>query len=67
MVPILMLVARQPDFGAYYPICATAGRSWFDFLTWEAVYITQFVALEMFFRGWWIRPRAASERGPSFR
>ena len=55
MVPILVLVARQPDFGAYYPICATAGRSWVDFAVWEAVYISQFVGLEMFFRGWWLR------------
>jgi hypothetical protein len=55
MVPILLIVSRQPDFGAYYPICSTAGRSWVEFLTWEAVYIAQFVGLEMFFRGWWIR------------
>ena len=55
MVPILVLVARQPDFGAYYPICSTAGRSWAEFAVWETVYIAQFVGLEMFFRGWWIR------------
>jgi hypothetical protein len=55
MVPLLLIVARQPDFGAYYPICSTAGRSWAEFLAWEAVYIGQFVGLEMFFRGWWIR------------
>jgi membrane protease YdiL (CAAX protease family) len=55
MVPILLIVARQPDFGAYYPICATAGRSWFEFVVWETVYIGQFIGLEMFFRGWWIR------------
>jgi membrane protease YdiL (CAAX protease family) len=54
MVPILMLVSRQPDFGAYYPMCATAGRSWVEFALWEVVYLSQFVALEMFFRGWWI-------------
>ncbi|MES1172299.1 MAG: CPBP family intramembrane glutamic endopeptidase [Bacteroidota bacterium] len=55
MVPILLIVSRQPDFGGYYPIYSLAGRSWLDFLVWEAVYIGQFVALEMFFRGWWIR------------
>jgi len=55
MVPILLLVARQPDFGSYYPMCATAGRSWLEFGAWEALYVGQFVALEMFFRGWWIR------------
>lgn len=55
MVPVLLIVSRQPDFGSYYPIYSLAGRSWVDFGVWEAVYITQFVALEMFFRGWWIR------------
>ena len=55
MVPLLVAVSRQPDFGAYYPICATAGRSWVDFAAWETVYVAQFVGLEMFFRGWWIR------------
>lgn len=55
MVPILLLVSRQPDFGTYYPMCATAGRSWLELGAWELVYIGQFVALEMFFRGWWIR------------
>lgn len=55
MVPVLVLVARQPDFGSYYPICATAGRSWAELAIWETIYIAQFVGLEMFFRGWWIR------------
>jgi membrane protease YdiL (CAAX protease family) len=55
MVPVLLIVSRQPDFGSYYPIYSLAGRSWVDFLVWETVYIGQFVGLEMFFRGWWIR------------
>ena len=55
MLPVLLIVSRQPDFGAYYPICANAGRSWAEFLIWEVAYIGQFIALEMFFRGWWIR------------
>lgn len=55
MVPILILVARQPDFGSYYPICDTAGRSWIDFAIWECLYVAQFLGLEIFFRGWWIR------------
>jgi membrane protease YdiL (CAAX protease family) len=55
MVPVLLIVARQPDFGAYYPICETAGRSWLDFAIWELVYLGQFLGLEIFFRGWWIR------------
>lgn len=66
MVPILLLVSRQPDFGAYYPICSTAGRSWLDFCVWEVVYIGQFVALEMFFRGWWIRTTRVFGTGAIF-
>jgi membrane protease YdiL (CAAX protease family) len=54
MVPLLLLVRRQPDFGAYYPFYRGAGRSWADFLLWEAVYVAQFLALEAFFRGWWL-------------
>ena len=55
MVPILLIVSRQADFGAYYPIYSHAGRSWVDFGVWEAIYVAQFIGLEMFFRGWWIR------------
>jgi len=55
MVPILLFVSRQPDFTSYYPIYKLAGRSWLDFLIWEALYIGQFLGLEIFFRGWWIR------------
>lgn len=66
MIPIMLIVSRQPDFGAYYPICATAGRSWADFLAWEAVYIAQFVGLEMFFRGWWLRTTRSFGTGAIF-
>jgi len=54
MVPVLLLAQRQPDFGAYYPFYRHAGRSWVDFLAWELIYLSQFLALELFFRGWWI-------------
>jgi membrane protease YdiL (CAAX protease family) len=55
MVPVLLVVRRQPDFGAYYPLYRGAGRSWADFVAWEAVYVAQFFALEAFFRGWWLQ------------
>lgn len=55
MVPLLLFVRRQPDFGSYYPIYKLAGRSWLDFIVWEIIYIAQFLTLEIFFRGWWIR------------
>lgn len=47
----MALVARQPDFLAYYPFYKAASRSWFDFWVWEGMYAVQFLALEFFFRG----------------
>ena len=32
MVPVLLLVSRQPDFADYYPMYKQAGRSWLDFV-----------------------------------
>ncbi len=52
VVPAMLIVAQQPDFGTYYPFYKQSQRSWFDFLTWEAMYFLQFFALELFFRGW---------------
>src|SRR5581483_7093014 len=28
MVPLMLVIQRQPDFGSYYPIYKLAGRSW---------------------------------------
>ncbi len=55
MVPVLLLVSRQPDFANYYPMYKQAGRSWLDFVVWELIYIGQFFTLEIFFRGFWLR------------
>ena len=55
MVPVLLLVSRQPDFADYYPMYKLAGRSWVDFGVWELIYIGQFFTLEIFFRGFWLR------------
>lgn len=54
VLPAMLIVSRSPDFGAYYPFYKSASRSWFDFLAWEAMYWVQFLALEMFFRGFWL-------------
>jgi membrane protease YdiL (CAAX protease family) len=54
VLPTMLVVSRQPDFGTYYPFYKGSSRSWFDFLTWEAMYFVQFFALEMFFRGFWL-------------
>jgi len=55
MIPTMQIVAKQPDFGTYYPFYKQASRSWMDFAMWEALYIGQFFCLEIFFRGWWVR------------
>ena len=39
------------EFAHYYPFYHHAYRSWFDLITWEILYLLQFVALEFFFRG----------------
>ena len=54
VVPAMLIVSAQPDFGTYYPFYKLSSRSWFDFLVWEAMYFCQFFALEMFFRGWFL-------------
>ena len=54
VLPAMLVVARQPDFGAYYPFYKQSSRSWCDFLIWESMYFAQFFALEMFFRGFWL-------------
>ena len=51
VLPLLFLVSREPDFGAYYPFYKLSSRSWFDFGTWELFYFAQFFCLELFFRG----------------
>lgn len=54
VLPAMLVVSKNPDFGTYYPFYKLSSRSWFDFLTWEAMYFAQFFALEMFFRGFWL-------------
>jgi membrane protease YdiL (CAAX protease family) len=54
VVPVMLIVAHQPDFGSYYPFYKQSSRSIFDLLVWEAMYWLQFFALELFFRGWMV-------------
>lgn len=52
--PILVfvvLVSFGEDFVAHYPFYRQADRSWVDLLAWELLYISQFIFLEFFFRG----------------
>ena len=52
--PILVfvyLVSLGKDFVNHYPFYSLASRSWIDLLAWEFLYLTQFICLEFFFRG----------------
>jgi membrane protease YdiL (CAAX protease family) len=51
VLPAMLLVASQPDFGTYYPFYKSSSRSISDLLMWEVMYGAQFFALELFFRG----------------
>ncbi len=56
VLPCTALVARSPDFASYYPFYKACSRSWFDLLVWESMYLAQFFALEVFFRGFMLAP-----------
>ena len=56
--PILVfavLASFREDFANHYPFYRQASRSWFDFLAWELIYLSQFVFLEFFFRGFMLQ------------
>jgi membrane protease YdiL (CAAX protease family) len=53
--PILVFVviaSTGQDFVNHYPFYSDAGRSLGDFLSWELLYMAQFICLEFFFRGY---------------
>jgi membrane protease YdiL (CAAX protease family) len=56
VLPAVFIVAQSPDFARYYPFYKLSTRSWFDLLVWEVLYIAQFFALEVFFRGFMLVP-----------
>ncbi|MBI4953689.1 MAG: CPBP family intramembrane metalloprotease [Myxococcales bacterium] len=56
VVPFVIAVSYLPEFKNYYPFYKQCSRSWFDFLSWEALYFAQFFALEFFFRGLLLAP-----------
>jgi membrane protease YdiL (CAAX protease family) len=56
VIPTVVIVAGSPDFASYYPFYKQCSRSWFDLLVWESMYIAQFFALEVFFRGFMLVP-----------
>lgn len=58
LTPILCFVyiaSLGKDFVNHYPFYKMASRSWADLLCWEILYLTQFICLEFFFRGFMIQ------------
>jgi membrane protease YdiL (CAAX protease family) len=55
VLPMVFGVSYLDSFQRKYPMYEFAGRSWSDFLLWTAMYSAQFLALEFFFRGHWLR------------
>lgn len=52
VLPLVLVASTRPDFRSFYPFVGAAREDVPTFLLWEAAYITQFVALEAFFRGY---------------
>ena len=52
ILPAVVLVSFTPAFQQGYPFYRQAGRSGFDFVAWELSYLSTFVAVEFFFRGY---------------
>lgn len=53
-LPIMLfaiLASFRSDFSTHYPFYSQAARSYVDLIAWELIYISQFVAVEFFFRG----------------
>jgi membrane protease YdiL (CAAX protease family) len=46
-----ILASFRPDFVNHYPFYSDAKFSLLDLLVWEIIYISQFVTVEFFFRG----------------
>ncbi len=66
VIPALVIVAYTPEFSSYYPMYKGAARSWTDFWVWEVVYVGQFLTLEVFFRGFWLRGARSLGSGAIF-
>jgi CAAX amino terminal protease family. len=66
VIPTLVVVSHTPEFSRYYPMYPGAARSWLDFWVWEIIYIGQFLSLEIFFRGFWLRGARALGVGAIF-
>ena len=60
IIVFTVLASFRAEFVEYYPFYRLAHRSWFDLLAWEVIYLSQFVCLEFFFRGFLLHACKAS-------
>lgn len=58
IVGFAFLASHGDDFTRTYPFYVHAGRSWSDLVAWELIYLSQFVFLEFFFRGFMLETLA---------
>jgi membrane protease YdiL (CAAX protease family) len=56
VIPCVFVVSRNQEFANYYPFYKLCSRSWLDLIIWEVLYVAQFFALEVFFRGFMLVP-----------
>ena len=54
MLPPVFLISYEPEYQLIYPFYDHAGRSLTDLVLWECLYLSQFFALEFFFRGFMV-------------
>lgn len=52
IAPFVLWFSRSSLFVAAYPFYRQTGRSYFDLVAWELQYLSTFVAVEFFFRGY---------------
>jgi membrane protease YdiL (CAAX protease family) len=55
VIPLVFIVSRTPEFATYYPFYKDCSRSWVELIAWETMYVLQFFALEIYFRGFWVQ------------
>jgi membrane protease YdiL (CAAX protease family) len=51
IIGFAIMASFRSDFANHYPFYDLAHISWLDLILWECIYITQFIAVEFFFRG----------------
>lgn len=56
VLPMVVAASYTTPFQHTYPFYKQAARSWFELVSWEAMYGSSFFALEFFFRGFLLFP-----------